>query len=213
MRTENTITQKLSALYLFNNMGVVNPRSPFQLFGPQPGIGSFLMLGSTEWLNKDLHYISIHINWLESSLPKSFAAYYKAYTVSPAYNNDSFKINCSVVHNNTWHLLHTTPLHLFEEQEGLLLPIRSIEFQVNKNLFIANPQTVTDALGRHQIPGNGFIKIELVAPEEGFGHSLYAVTLANAALQNAKGHKVSMPSVPYCPVVEKIEVGMIVDEG
>jgi len=200
-------------MHLFNNMGVVNVRSPFQLFGPQPAIGSFLMLGSTEWLNRDITHLSINIKWPESSLPKSFATYYKAYTVSPVYTNASFKINCSVVHNNTWHLLHTNPLHLFEEQEGLLLPTRSIAFQVNKNLFMADPQTVSDALSRHQIPGNGFIKIELVAPHEAFGHSLYAVTLANAALENARGHKVDMPSVPYCPVVEKIEVSMIVDAG
>src|ERR1700741_2821295 len=110
---KNHTLPKISQLSLSNQVGPIDPAGPFQPFGPTPLKETFLLIGSNEWLNTNLGYITLQLFW--RSLPASFSEYYKEYAEVYPYNNTSFKVHFSVLHKGSWHLLHEKLISLFKE--------------------------------------------------------------------------------------------------
>jgi hypothetical protein len=189
---------------LRNNFGLVSNNSHFQLFGPQPTIGSYLDLRSIEFLNMDINQIIIQITW--SDLPLNFSNYYEGYSMG--IDNTSFKINFSLFENDNFHLLNENPFSLFEEdsKNNSVLPISTFCLQVNKRLFFTD---LSNNLSEYSI------RMMLIEPKEAFGHGIFSKILPKVLIHNSKrwnkilNRKLKEPKLPIVPVVEKINVSMI----
>lgn len=68
----------LTALNVENDFGTLNPKRPFQPFGPQPIAGSRFMIGCPEALSKRLNDLRLIIQW--QGAPPSLASWYQHYT-------------------------------------------------------------------------------------------------------------------------------------
>lgn len=193
--------QQLSKIDLQNNLGPVN--SPCQLFGPLPTIGDYLDFKSIELLNKEINQIIIQITW--SGLPLNFSNYYEGYSMG--IDNTSFKVNFSLFYNGNLHLLNEYPLNLFEEnkKDNSVLPISTFCLQVNKKILFT------------ELPNNSSeysFRMELIEPEEAFGHRIFPVIFTKVIMRNSKwwniiwNRRLAVPLQPYAPVAEKINVSI-----
>jgi hypothetical protein len=192
--------QRTSSNVVYNQFGKLDTSNLFQLWGPQPLKGSFLVIGSKEWLNKAITNITLQIHWID--IPKNFADYYKAYSIPQAYTNSSFKVNFSILYKGIWILLNKDALCLFQESENerVVLPISTFQLSINKDWLTTDTPNTTEPLKFDQNQEDCFIKMELSAPDEGFGGGgLYTDACVNATLENAKGNKVEIPLPPYTP--------------
>lgn len=195
--------QQLSKIDLANEIGPISNNSTFQLFGPVPRVGSYLVFRSIEFLNKDIDQIIIQITW--SGLPLNFSNYYEGY--NKGINNKSFKVNFSIFDDGNFNLLHEYPFSLFEEdrKDNSVLPISTFCLQVNKKLlFTKQPNNSSEYSFRMQ----------LIAPKEAFGHSIFPTIFSKVIMHNSKwwnlirNQRLTVPSLPYSPVAEKINVSM-----
>lgn len=202
MQSTNTI--QILQPFIANNSGILNPEKEFQPFGILAMQGSCFYVGTNEWLNKNISEITLQLNWL--GLPESFATYYKEYVPLHDYTNASFKVRFSVLHSTAWHLLSEETNCLFEEKEGKLLPQSTFHLKVNKELFVSEASHIIEPLMFDSFTRHGFIKMELIEPEYGFGGGLYSNAVSAVALENAQGHKKNPPLPPFVPVVEKLSV-------
>jgi hypothetical protein len=201
---DQTTVQQLSKLYIANDNGVLRPALPYQLFGPLAMKGSNFYVGSNEWLNKPVTQITLEITWLVNTLPKNFGDYYKSYAPANVYGNDSFRVNCSVLNKGTWYLLNPEPLNLFEtDEQGTLLLSTTLCLQISQELLTIDPSFIKEPVNYNPDTVAGFMKMELVAPDHGFGTDLY-VTVLSDAVQN----KTTLPFQPYSPRVDKLKVSM-----
>jgi hypothetical protein len=204
--------QKLSPIYIRNNIGEIDACYPFYLFGPQPVPGSFLDFSSNEWLNKNVTQITFQLNWVKEGLPKNFASYYEGYSKFPVYHNASFKVNFSIFYDGNWQLLPERPLSLFEEnkKDNTVLSMSTFYLQVNKKLFFTEQLEIAEPSGINDPKWECFFRMELVEPNDGFGHRLFPELLPKALIWNSRrwSKKIAIPSFPYTPVVEKIDVSM-----
>jgi hypothetical protein len=201
--SNDSIILQLSKIDLQNNIGPISNNCLFALFGPQPAVGSFLDFGSIELLNKDINQIIIQITW--SGLPSNFSNYYEGYGLR--INNTSFKVNLSLFDNGNFHLLHEYPFSLFEEdrKDNSLLPISTFCLQVNKKLLFTE---LPNNLSKYSF------RMVLIEPEEAFGHRIFPVIFPKIIMHNSKwwnsiwNRSLTVPSLPYVPVVEKINVSL-----
>lgn len=69
--------QNNNSLQLYNDFGALDPKKPFELFGPTPTINSSFIIGSNEIFSKPLQSLAIDLTW--DTLPKSFQTYYQEY--------------------------------------------------------------------------------------------------------------------------------------
>lgn len=69
--------QNNSSLQLYNDFGALDPKKPFELFGPTPTINSSFIIGNNEIFSKPLQSLEIDMTW--DTLPKSFQTYYQEY--------------------------------------------------------------------------------------------------------------------------------------
>jgi hypothetical protein len=190
----------------YNNFGKLSTEKVFQVFGIPVLKGSSFVIGSNAWLNQGAGTITLKIWWSES-IPHNFEEYYKEYRA--AFSNLSFKTNFSILHDGTWYLLNEEPISLFEvdESTGNVLPASTFRLTIDKELLVSDYVPVDNPPEYTPESKSGFIKAELVAPEYGFGATLYANAASETAMENAKGNAVALPQVPYVLLVNKIEIG------
>lgn len=221
-KTEGTILG-LSKISLYNNHGSLNAKHPFHLFGPLPYIGAYLLFGSSEWLNKSITEITVQIFW-DKNIPSDFASYYAAYR--QGFNNASFKVAFSVHKDGVWKSLNDKTYRLFEENKiNFVSHFSTFILNLENNLIFAESKENGNKLEFNNKTRDGFIKIELVEPEDSFGHCLYSQIYANNVLEQAKWIKQNpfweylkfwkkrslpplIPSSPYSPIVDKIEISI-----
>lgn len=207
---------------LFNNAGPLSPANPFQLFGPQPAIGSFLDIKDSNIFNAYTKEFRIKMEWLE--LPHTtggFNEYYDAYDAGMV--NESFKAGISAYENGQFHPERNKQqlLDLFEtyhdDEDRLLLSdtviLKDIDHKKirfhNKPLLDKEP-FVTDGFYT-----DGAVRLELAAPREAFGHKLYLRLFPEVATHNAGrwSKKRPIPNIPYTPLVKSIMVDYILEQA
>ncbi|MEY2497299.1 MAG: hypothetical protein QOD12_855 [Verrucomicrobiota bacterium] len=76
---------KITALNLENDAGVLDAKKAFLPFGPQPAIGSLFSIGCDEALSKKLSKVEIAVQW--KGAPSNFETYYKTYGDGSVNNN------------------------------------------------------------------------------------------------------------------------------
>lgn len=71
----------LHASALQNDRSILDPRKPFEPFGPSPGVGSRLYLGHPELCGKKLGELAFHVEW--QNAPASLSTHYANYGITP----------------------------------------------------------------------------------------------------------------------------------
>ena len=193
---------------LVNNLGPLDPNTPFAPFGPLPKCGSFLILGHRESAGKEVKTLAVKLSW--SELPTTsggFAEHYRAYEKSV--DNASFAATLSVLKEGQWVEESGRAEHtLFGEDPGPGdRPASAGRLLWRSETFpcIASMGEVDDRYG----PGarNGFYRVQLSAPEMAFGHLLYPERLTRGLMTQATVKKcVELPNAPYTPMIDRVSL-------
>jgi hypothetical protein len=173
--TKSAIMTPVSSLVLSNPFGRIQAGQPFAPFGMQPALGAFFLIESPAFQQPQGELV-LNIAW--NSLPASFdfAKYYGAYGVP--IDASSFQVGASYRDKGPWRPLALRDPSLFRKT--------------------ANGWTSQFAW---RAPATDTFKLELTAPAFGFGASLYAQVLAEAALKGT-----AIPNPPLTPVTSAISV-------
>lgn len=199
-------------LKLQNNIGALSKAHPFQVFGPQPTVGSFLNVKNTNVFNRYTSDFCCHIEWLD--LPKDkggFATYYDGYGMNVT--NDSFVVGLSAMQGGTFRPdpLNQQAYRLFETDHNndvlknktdvTHVDFKKIEFPNAPGLAAEND--VSEAAFKE-----GVIRFELLSPPDAFGHRLFPQIFPEIVMNNAKmfRKKRPLPNQPYIPMIKRISV-------
>lgn len=210
---------QLSNLLLYNQNGGIDANRPFHLLGNPSNKDSYFIFGSKEWLNKKISEVTLKITW-EKNLPNNFASYYSAYSWYLGkqfghFKNNSFVVAFSVLIEGEWITSDTKSFNLFKDNKEDASVYKKSEFKLSfdKNLLFFESNENSEILELSETQ-DGFMKMQLVEPEYGFGTTLYPEVVSAVALYNAerissgrqKRKLLYTPNLPYSPLVEKIEV-------
>lgn len=147
-----------------------------------------------------------------------------ANTTEFQFSNDSFEVNFKWLQNGLWEEFYTNPepeeilissesiLNLFFPTEPIAVeipPTRAFTFSgLNVNFIEVDPALQKTPLTLTDKSSTGFLKMQLVTPDDGFGLNLYpkiigAIALFNARLIIDKSSEslVNPPNLPFIPTV------------
>lgn len=221
----NTRVSGVKRLHLHNNVGAVNPTSPFFPFGPVPKIGSFLVIGNNEVFQKQLDDLKIHLEWFD--LPHEehgFKDYYKDYKMKV--NNASYEVSVSILNEGRWipeDEEEKQQLKLFRTKDNPKRPEPSVKDKLSQktsfenidmNLIYQAPNYSEIKLkpDYNSMSKRGFLKIELVSPLHAFGHEVYPALVSDITLENSKTGflkgktKKDLPRPAFTPQVRSISL-------
>lgn len=212
----NVKVEGSTRLQLQNNFGKVTNASPFHLFGPQPEAGSFFDIRNTNIFNRFTKDFSVKISWLD--LPKvigGFETYYDAYDSN--IKNDSFKVTLNVLTKDVYQGEETgkVVLDLFKMNEQYLdtqtvFADPAFERYVFDNAPLLSKE---EMINTGQFFPDGAIRVELIKPDEAFGHKIYPSVFPAVVMHNSGGllggifrKKWPIPNLPYAPKVKAVTV-------
>ncbi len=205
-------------LSVFNDQGQLDIQMPFYPFGSNPDMGSYILLGHSELFTKQIDDISFDIQW--HNLPRiagGFESYYREY--GQEIKNDSFKVGVSGLSEFHFHPKEESNIqkfNLFElSEEGQTLrqkrALRNIDITKLKIKPSYAPVDVSNYTAKTR---TGFIKLELMEPEMGFGFDLFPRLFSDAVIKNAQsnsgilgtkeGPKVDLPKNAFAPQMRSI---------
>jgi hypothetical protein len=210
----HTEVKGIRKLSIYNNAGKLSIEKPFQPFGALPLPGSYLLVGSSEAMNKNIQSLRLQLSWHD--LPaEGLTEYYKGYPGE--ITNASFTAGISLLQEGNF-------LPLREDQQKLQLfqdaatdhPERGIPVQ---------PETIIDKIDMailRQRPSwsipksqllfgpetqDGFLKLELLTPPIGFGSTEYAPLLSSTIIKNSRTKNPEpLPRLPYTPVLSNVSL-------
>lgn len=192
-----------------NNSGMLSTASPFQVFGAQPAIGSFLDIKNSNLFNCFTKQIALHLEWMNLPRDKGgFATYFHGY--GAAFANESYLAGISALNNGIYApagdkqqkvqlftmLSHSNTLSLHTAIEPI--DISNIRFLNQPSMAADHTPTFTQ----------GVLRIELCSPEEAFGQRLFPKIFPEIVMNNAKmfGNKEPIPNQPIIPIIKSIMV-------
>lgn len=207
--------KQLKDLSLHSSYGPSDQSIPFDLLGPVPKVGSYLLIGNEEIFSKDL--VSLQVGWTYHDLPqgRDLKSYYEEYPYG--IENDHFKLKIQALSDFKYlpkDGAKTVITNLFEEQDGVILSNRYVQEIDLEALQILPDYTlqVEDEEELFAMQKIGFLKFELVSPNMGFGFDEYSTvyannltTASNIQLENPKGgFKFVEPKEPFSPMAKDI---------
>jgi hypothetical protein len=219
--TVNARVKGYRSVKLYNNIGPLSPLNPFQLFGPQPAVGSYLQIRDSNVFNKYTQDFCIRLEWLElPAVETGFDAYYAAYNAGMT--NSSFKVGLSALGNGQFmpERGRQQMFSLFETMRGaderLYLSDNSILDDVDLQKINFNNQPLMDKeiLVQDAFFSDGAIKLELATPADAFGHRLYGQLFPEVVTHNAGRwtKKKPIPNLPYIPLVKTIFIDYTLEQ-
>ncbi len=204
-------------LTLHSSYGPVDQSIPFDMLGPSPKAGSYLLVGSDEIFSKDLD--ELKIGWTFHGLPKGedMESYFGGYPFG--IKNDSFKLQIQALSDFRYSPnQNQNPIitDLFDYEKGELNSYRVIDdidlaklrIQPDYNLGIEEDFELS-------LDGQtGFLKLELISPSIGFGFDVYtdvynkSVTMStNQQIEKpTSGFSFDVPKEPFSPMAKDIFV-------
>lgn len=210
--------QEIKNLSIYNNIGKMPLTKSFDLFGPLPSQGGYIMIGKSELFKKDLTQLDIHIDW--ETVPQDFGGfetYYQEY--EEEFTNDSFEVKIQALSNGYWFpregdveqkekLFTTEDCRTPEGYESTLLDSSrtfSLEnlgpFEFSRDYRLQSPLKYTV----HS--QSGFIKLTFSSPNYAFGQELYQKNYTRIASYNAINQTMlPLPNKPFVPKVKAISL-------
>lgn len=208
-------------LKLRNNIGELSMLNPFQLFGPQPAVGSYLDVKNTNIFNKYTKDFSIQLHWFD--LPRlngGFQGYYEAYPNKVT--NDSFQVSLSGLNDGKYYpeignqqafRLFSSGSRYLGDKSGLahITVINGVDFM--KVRFENYPQLDEESIVSETGFTNGTIRLELISPTDAFGAKTFNSLFPEIVMHNARRFvkKKSLPNPPYIPVLKSISVDYVLE--
>lgn len=225
--TFNTKVTGYKSLNLYNNVGQLNPNTPFLPFGPMPKAGSYFIIGSNEIFNKSLDDLKINIEWYDLPQHKSgFSGHYAEYDLG--IDNSTFETRLTILDNGRWKPEAAGEQQSFKlfrtKKEGTTATPAPDGELISKttlgNIDIKNIkqppsyEDINEEVSFTSLSNRGFVKLELTNPRFGFGHDVYPAILSDVTIENAKGgllknkqkSKKMLPNAPYAPQIQSISV-------
>jgi hypothetical protein len=211
----SVVVKKLKSLSLHSSFGPLDQSIPFDLFGPTPKAGSYLLIGNDEVFSKDLD--ELKIGWTFFGLPvgEDMKSYFSGYPY--AIDNDSFKVKIQALSDFRFmpsDLTDPQLIKLFETKDGELVKERVLEDIDLAELDIM-PDYRLSLQDTDEVPlsqKTGFIKLELVSPSIGFGFDVYSdvynksMTMSTVRqIEKPKsGFTFEAPKEPFSPMATDI---------
>ncbi len=221
-----TVTVDVSGyrqLSLNNQLGQLDPASPFQPFGPMPVVGSYLIVGSGEAAGKDLTHFHLDVEWGElPELAGGFAEYYHDYSDPPA--TDEYLARVEALTDGVWGPddSRAPQLRLFADDYQRTASRRVLKrsrLDCDSVLGRLRPLDPAQTAGAPYSTAarDGYFKFTLAGPRFAFGHREYPQALAHAmkrSLRNKDGRFLAgVPEAPYTPLVSAITAGYTARAG
>jgi hypothetical protein len=203
----NAVTIKVtvkgvSQLIVQNDLGRLDVNKPFQPFGPQPVMGSRFYIGCDEAFRKPVSSVDIHYQWQDA--PTDFSTYYQVYNDeqdTTDFAAKAFQIDIHARNDFAWGDGLLTGKTLFDAHdcsgEGLC-----IRMQQPKMFADAPDLPHLGAYARDT--RQGFLRWQLSAPLDGFGHRLFPSIYAKRVVMLTTETATALPNAPYTPVISSI---------
>lgn len=201
----------VKGLQIYNQNGQLDPGKPFQPFGPLPSASSYFVFGNHEMAKKQLRELKINLDWAELPMGAGgFNEYYSAY--ASALGNDSFEVAFSALAESRW--MPTEPaaqpcFKLFQTRSPGNGVVAKTAIEVNELAYArAIDPGIEAADFRFDLKSReGFYRLALVNPPNGFGHGEYTRLLTSVLTANAKKKKPDpVPNPPYTPTLNGISL-------
>lgn len=210
-----TINVKVSGFKNFelhNNIGELSPANPFQVFGPQPSVGSFLSIKNMNVFNRYISNFTFRLEWLNlPEEPGGFKTYFAGYNRS--INNNSFQIRISSLSGGQFtpnpeaqqrfNLFETKKNENGTEQLENTTNIKGIDL---KRLEFLNDMPLVEKENTNGVFKGGAVRITLDGPSEAFGHQVFPQIFPEIALHNSKRFTkpLPIPNQPFIPTVKSV---------
>lgn len=202
------------AVKLQNSIGALSAVNAFQPFGPQPILGSYLDIKNTNIFNRYTKGFCISLDWIGLPQdPGGWETYYQAYNNN--INNQSFKVTLSTpVQGRQKQRVQQQVYSLFETERDsngaeVLSDVTNITgVDVKRLTFLNKPLLEQENLLSDPYFTDGFVRLELSDPPDGFGHQSFSRVFLDISLHNAGKYrkKLPIPNVPYVPLVKGISI-------
>ena len=196
---------EVTNLSLSNSSGKLDNTIPFMPFGPTPVTGSYLRIQNPLIFQKNLTHLGMNINWIGlPQLRNGFENYYRAYPQK--IDNKSFKAVLTQSKNSLRSVekQNQQEVELFEMDGEYLSNEKNIT--VKTSGFVYSPENIKSK--NESDENSAPLFMVLTAPETAFGHQTFTEIYAEAALKISRRKKTTglLPSQPYVPVIERLEV-------
>lgn len=197
-----------------NEISVLDPAKPFEIFGPPPHVGSTFIIGSKEIFLKNSDAVveaTVTIEWDKLNINESGNAFQRRIgTIYPPDTIDwsrlpNKNINIYYLKDGAWAYINQTTFFpqtstgsgLFEikqairsqEQFTIIYPLANSNYDFSENAaYDINSK-------------EAFIKLEFIGPTD-FGHGDFIQRFTEASLKNNP----SIPSQPYTPTIKSLSI-------
>lgn len=211
-----TKTIGLNALMLQNDNGLLDPKKPFEPFGPSPVAGLSLYFAHPELCSKKIDEMNFSFEWLGA--PDNLTTYYLGYlesdkretdptnniATSPIKDNTAFKAGLKLFDNRSF--FEIGEVQLFNKDVASKACQTGIQHDAITTVHpeydsILNPLTAREVLGWSR-----YFQLELLSPD--FQHSVYprvAAGCANKIDVNGKP-KPYIVNQPYTPKLKRLKI-------
>lgn len=194
-------------LAISNQLGRIDPAKPFAPFGPLPSRNSFLVIGSREAAEKEVTAMSLALEWGELPIESGgFTTHYEGYQAVPF--NSSFKAEISVLQDGNWMPSKSEAQYrvaLFESgRDGVVTPHSLLKVDAVDHL---KPAVSDERFEFRAASRNGYVRLQLAAPDNAFGHSDYPRLLTQILTENARRKRpLPVPNPPYTPILRAVSL-------
>lgn len=210
-------------LIVQNDSGLLDAGKPFPPFGAQPVPGAALTIGSDEVFRKKISRLALAIEWLDVP-DDNLANHYAVYTsvLGKSFANDQFKAGVSELKNNRWETVKdpanpssNLSIALFDTAAATQPIDRSFTSLTLERAPLLEPIERYDNRSRQ-----GFIRLELSAPAQAFGHGDFAGLYTRQVLALTNYEQLTqaqkdattapaLPEQPYTPIVKNITLDYV----
>ncbi|MCB0641766.1 MAG: hypothetical protein KDC44_09015, partial [Phaeodactylibacter sp.] len=207
--------QQVRQLQVYNDLGILDPKQPYQPFGPQPVVGNSFIFGNPECGSKDLTSLEMAIDW--QNLPQTvedFEKHYRQY--GKTYSPSNYKVQLTALSNNQFYPIgddESLTYPLFKEKgdssTNLGQSSISVAYEQLTHLNLQPAYTLSGPNDFDNETETGYFKLELKEPEEAFGHTAYPKVFTETVSRNAKNpdeEDEPLPNNPYTPVIRSVMI-------
>jgi len=196
----------LRTLEVSNQLGALDASGPFYPFGAQARPGAGLLVGTSEWLGKNITSITLALTW-QNLPPEGLAAYYAPYAdnATQLFADDAFQVKVSYLADYHWQEALRAPVRLFAPG-----PVGGPVLGPLTLLTLRRPGRLTPAPSGTA----GLVRVVLTGPAPGFGASLYPQALAGTVHYNAHHRRRPrpLPPPPFMPVLRQLTASYSAEE-